>query len=83
MIKGADPHADPSPADTSPADADLLRAHVNGDPHAFAHLVARHQDRLWAIALRMMRNPEDAADVLQDAYISAFRRAATYRGEAE
>ena len=44
--------------------------------------MARHQDRLWAIALRMMRNPEDAADALQDAYISAFRHAATYRGEA-
>jgi DNA-directed RNA polymerase specialized sigma24 family protein len=41
-----------------------LRAHVNGDPHAFAQLVARHQDRLWAIALRVMRNPEDAADAL-------------------
>ncbi len=90
MIEGADPHADPVPDSSplilpptaSPTDADLLRAHVDGDAHAFASLVARHQDRLWAIALRMMRNPEDAADALQDAYISAFRRAATYRGEA-
>ena len=90
MIEGADPHADPvpdsSPTDhsptASPTDADLLRAHIDGDAYAFASLVARHQDRLWAIALRMMRNPEDAADALQDAYISAFRHAATYRGEA-
>ena len=90
MIEGVDPHADPvpdsSPTDhppnSSPTDADLLRAHIDGDAYAFASLVARHQDRLWAIALRMMRNPEDAADALQDAYISAFRHAATYRGEA-
>jgi RNA polymerase sigma-70 factor (ECF subfamily) len=34
-----------------------VQAHADGDPHAFASLVARHQDRLWAIALRMMRNP--------------------------
>lgn len=64
------------------ADAALLRAHVAGDPDAFAELVARHQDRLWAIALHIMRNPEDAADALQDAYIAAFRRAGSYRGDA-
>jgi RNA polymerase sigma-70 factor (ECF subfamily) len=50
----------------------------------FAVLVARHQDRLWVIALRIiMRNPEDAADALQDAYVAAFRRAGSYRGEAQ
>jgi RNA polymerase sigma-70 factor (ECF subfamily) len=65
------------------ADAALLRAHVDGDPDAFAELVARHQDRMWAIALRIMRNKEDAADALQDAYISAFRRAGSYRGDAQ
>ena len=64
-------------------DATLLRAHVDGDPDAFAVLVAQHQDRMWSIALRIMRNPEDAADALQDAYIAAFRRAGTYRGEAQ
>ena len=37
---------------------------------------------MWAVALRTMRNPDDAADALQDAYISAFRRAETFRGEA-
>jgi RNA polymerase sigma-70 factor, ECF subfamily len=63
-------------------DAELLQAHVEGDPDAFAELVARHQDRMWAIALRIMRNREDAADALQDAYISAFRRAGSYRGDA-
>ncbi len=65
------------------ADAALLRAHIDGDPDAFAELVARHQDRMWAIALRIMRNKEDAADALQDAYISAFRRAGSYRGDAQ
>ena len=64
-------------------DAALLRAHVNGDPDAFAVLVARHQDRMWAVALRIMRHPEDAADALQDAYIAAFRRAASFRGESQ
>jgi len=64
-------------------DAALLRAHVNGDPDAFALLVARHKDRMWRVALRIMRDPEDAADALQDAYIAAFRRAASFRGESQ
>lgn len=65
------------------SDAELLQAHVDGDPSAFSVLVARHRDRLWAIALRTMRNPEDAADALQDAYISAFRRAGSFRGDSQ
>ena len=71
------------PENACVADAALLRAHVAGDPHAFAVLVRRHQDRMWGIALRIMRNPEDAADALQDAYIAAFRRAGSYRGDAQ
>ena len=64
-------------------DATLLADHVAGDPKAFAILVGRHQGRLWAIALRTMRDPEEAAEALQEAYIHAFRRAETFRGEAK
>lgn len=70
-------------ADPGLPDAELLRRHVAGDPDAFATLVGRHRDRLWAVALRTMRNPEDAADALQEAYIAAFRRAGSFRGEAQ
>jgi RNA polymerase sigma-70 factor, ECF subfamily len=63
-------------------DAELLRAHVDGDPDAFAELFGRHRDRLWAVALRTMGNPEDAADGLQDGLIAAYRRAGSFRGEA-
>jgi len=63
-------------------DRALLAAHVNGDPDAFGTLFARHRDRLWAVALRTTGDPEEAADALQDALISAFRRADSYRGDA-
>lgn len=66
-----------------PADRDLLQAHVAGDTEAFGILVRRHQDRLWAVALRTTGNPEDAADALQEALVSAFRRAGTFRGDAQ
>jgi RNA polymerase sigma-70 factor (ECF subfamily) len=65
-----------------PSDRELLQAHVDGDADAFGVLFARHRDRLWAIALRTMGNPDDAADGLQDGMIAAFRRAGSFRGEA-
>lgn len=64
------------------SDQELLAAHVDGDPEAFAELVRRHRDRLWAVALRTMGNREDAADGLQDGLIAAFRRAGSFRGDA-
>jgi RNA polymerase sigma-70 factor, ECF subfamily len=68
--------------DGEPDDRRLLADHLAGDPEAFAALMRRHRDRLWAVALRTTGDPEDAADALQDAMISAFRGAAGYRGEA-
>ncbi|WP_243790611.1 RNA polymerase sigma factor SigM [Saccharopolyspora gloriosae] len=65
------------------SDADLIAAHTSGDPHAFAELFRRHRDRLWAVALRTMRDHDDASDALQDAMISAFRNAASFRAESQ
>ncbi len=64
-------------------DAALLRAHVDGDTDAFAELVRRHRDRLWAVALRTTGDPEEAADAVQEALLSAFRRAGSFRGDAQ
>ncbi|HWC35544.1 MAG TPA: RNA polymerase sigma factor SigM [Mycobacteriales bacterium] len=63
-------------------DAELIARHVSGDRDAFAELVARHRDRLWAVALRTLGNPDDAADAVQDALLSAYRGAAGFRGNA-
>jgi len=63
-------------------DRALLAAHVAGDHEAFGELVRRHQDRLWAVALRTLGNRDDAADAVQNALLSAFRNAASFRGDA-
>ncbi|MGH3185607.1 MAG: RNA polymerase sigma factor SigM, partial [Streptosporangiaceae bacterium] len=65
-----------------PSDQELLRRHVGGDADAFGELFRRHRERLWAVALRTVCDPEEAADALQDAMVSAFRRAADFRGES-
>jgi RNA polymerase sigma-70 factor (ECF subfamily) len=69
-------------ADGPPSDTELLRRHVAGDSEAFGELFRRHRDRLWAVALRTVGDPEEAADALQDAMISAFRRAGDFRGDS-
>src|SRR6185295_4572191 len=61
------------PDEGAPADHELLRRHVAGDADAFGELFRRHRDRLWAVALRTMCDPDEAADALQDAMVSAFR----------
>ena len=63
-------------------DHELIAAHVAGDTEAFGVLFKRHRDRLWAVALRTMGNPEDAADGLQDGMIAAYRRAGSFRGDS-
>lgn len=72
----------PAPAPGEPSDAILLRRHADGDPDAFGVLFKRHSGRLWAVALRVTGNPDDAADALQEAMLSAFRRAGDFRGES-
>jgi RNA polymerase sigma-70 factor, ECF subfamily len=73
---------DAAPDDGAPSDDDLLRMHVEGDPDAFGALFSRHRDRLRAVAIRAIGDCEEAADALQDAMVSALRRAATFRGES-
>jgi RNA polymerase sigma-70 factor (ECF subfamily) len=63
-------------------DAALLRAHAAGDRDAFAELVRRHRDRLWAVALRTLGDREEAADAVQEALLSAYRSADRFRGES-
>ncbi len=63
-------------------DRELLDQHVAGDPDAFGELFRRHRDRLWAVAFRTVGDREEASDALQDALLSAFRRAESFRGDA-
>jgi len=66
----------------TPTDQALLEAHREGDPDAFAEIVRRHRDRMWAVALRTLGDPEEAADAVQDALVSAYRAAAGFRGDS-
>jgi RNA polymerase sigma-70 factor (ECF subfamily) len=64
-------------------DRGLMAAHLAGDRDAFNELVRRHRQRMWAVALRTLGDPEEAADAVQDACISALRAAASFRGDSK
>lgn len=72
----------PDGSASSHSDQELLALHAAGDPEAFGELVRRHRDRLWAVALRTLGDREEAADAVQDALVSAYRAAHTFRGES-
>ncbi|GAB3654991.1 RNA polymerase sigma factor SigM [Glycomyces tarimensis] len=71
-----------SPNEADPSDAELLSRHVSGDRDAFGELFRRHRGRLWAVAVRTLANPEDAAEALQDAMIKAYQAAGSFRGNS-
>jgi len=62
-------------------DLALLRGFVErGDRAALGALFSRHADTAYRFALRLCRNPADAEDVLQSAFLEVFRRASVFRG---
>ncbi|MCC3764119.1 RNA polymerase sigma factor SigM [Glycomyces sp. TRM65418] len=76
------PPAGSDAAPDCPSDAELLRRHVGGDREAFGELFRRHRGRLWAVAVRTLADPEDAAEAVQDAMIKAYQGAGSFRGTA-
>ena len=54
----------------------------NGDPSAFDEMVSRYWGRIYSMVNQLLRNPQDAEEVTQDAFIRAHRGLANFRGES-
>jgi RNA polymerase sigma-70 factor (ECF subfamily) len=63
-------------------DEDLVRRFQDGTAGAFDILVERHQGRVYNLCLRVLGDPDEAADASQDAFVAAIRKLHTFRGEA-
>jgi RNA polymerase sigma-70 factor (ECF subfamily) len=79
------PVEDPRPAALSDdpvqrRDLFLLERARDGDLDAFNDLVECYQDHLWALVVRMVPDPDQAADAVQEAFFSAYRNMASFRG---
>jgi RNA polymerase sigma-70 factor, ECF subfamily len=64
-------------------DLDLVRLAQAGDIDAFGELVERNQRAVFRAALACVRSPAEADDVAQEAFVTAYRKLGTFRGEAQ
>ena len=72
-----------APSALNPNDeAAIVARVVAGDRKAFELLMRRHNRRLYRLARAALRDPTEAQDALQDAYLAAFRSMGNFRGDA-
>lgn len=64
------------------SDAELVAASRRGDGDAFSELVVRHQDRVFNLVMKFVRNPTLAEDVVQRVFINAYQRIRDFKGDA-
>jgi RNA polymerase sigma-70 factor (ECF subfamily) len=64
------------------SDVDLVARARQGDPAAFGELVDRHRAAVYRAALAALGSPADAEDAAQDAFLLAYRRLDSFRGDA-
>jgi RNA polymerase sigma-70 factor (ECF subfamily) len=67
---------------TADTDEALVRRAQDGDERAFGELVTRYEAKVYNLAMKMVRNPEDAEDVLQDTFLRAYRAIKLFRGHS-
>jgi RNA polymerase sigma-70 factor (ECF subfamily) len=64
------------------SDEELVRRAQQDDERAFGELVRRYESKVYSLALKMLRNPEDAEDVLQDTFLRAYRGIKSFQGNS-
>ena len=77
--EGATPMSAP-PRDVQ--DEELVQRAQGGDREAFSLLVRRYEDRVFRLASRIVGDPDDAEDVLQETFLSAYRGLSAFKGES-
>ena len=70
------------PVEPPMSDEALAARAGDGSRSAFAALVARYQDRIYRLAMRMSRNPSDAEEITQETFLLAHRGIASFHGDA-
>ncbi len=64
-------------------DLDLVRLAQAGDVEAFGELVERNRRAVFRAALACVRSPAEADDVAQEAFVTAYRKLGTFRGDSQ
>ena len=70
------------PISTEYNDTHLVQASQHGDQHAFALLVQRHQQRVFAVSMRLLQDSEEANEATQETFLAAWQGLPKFRGDA-
>jgi RNA polymerase sigma-70 factor (ECF subfamily) len=73
---------EPKHNDRADTDDTLVERSRNGDFEAFEMLVKKHQARVYALALGIVKNAAEAEEVVQETFLSAFQHLEGFRGDA-
>jgi RNA polymerase sigma-70 factor (ECF subfamily) len=82
VVKGSQVKTEINSVDRHQSDLELVRRAREGDPDAFASLFNAHKTKIYSLCLRMTSNTAEAEDLTQDAFLQAFRKLATFRGDS-
>ncbi len=63
-------------------DSQIIAEVLNGDPAAFEQLVRKHQDRLFNTIFHLIRDREEAEDVVQEALVKSYVKLSTFQGQS-
>ena len=64
------------------SERNVIRQAQQGDAIAFEHLYKKHCKHVYSVCLRMIKNPTEAEDLTQQAFVQLFRKIGTFRGES-
>jgi RNA polymerase sigma-70 factor (ECF subfamily) len=68
--------------DRADTDAALIQRYLRGEMEAFDALMRAHEDRVFAVCLRMLRDREAALDATQETFVTVFRKADRFAGRS-
>jgi len=68
---------------TQDPDSEMVQAVLDGDPEAYRSIVERYERRIYHVVYGMVRNPEDARELTQEAFVKAYKNLKTFRLESK
>ncbi len=66
-----------------PKDQIYIDKVLQGDPESFSYLVEQYKDMAYTVAIKIVRNAEDAEEVAQDSFVKAFQQLKTFQGKSK
>ncbi len=64
-------------------DRDIIQQVKSGNAAAFAHLIAKYQNMVFSLALKLLKNAEDAEELAQDTFVKAYQKLDSYEAKAK